>query len=74
VSSAGNGGTLHVRTGSPTGPIIGSFTVPVTGNWNTYTIVTTPATGVPSGTANVYLTFAGTGNLFDVDEFTFVKS
>jgi len=24
-------------------------------------------TGVPSGTTNVFLTFAGTGNLFDVD-------
>jgi hypothetical protein len=74
VSSAGNGGTLQVRTGSQTGPIIGSVTVPVTGGWDTYTNVTTSLTGVPSGSANVFLTFAGTGNLFDVDEFTFVKS
>jgi hypothetical protein len=74
VSSAGNGGTLQVRTGSQTGPIIGSVAVPVTGGWDTYTNVTTTLTGVPAGTANVYLTFAGTGNLFDVDEFVFVKS
>jgi hypothetical protein len=74
VSSAGNGGTLQVRTGSPTGPILGSVTVPVTGGWDTYTTVTTSLTGVPSGTANVYLTFAGSGNLFDVDQFIFVKS
>jgi hypothetical protein len=33
-----------------------------------------PGERFPSGTANIYLTFAGTGNLFDVDEFTFVKS
>jgi hypothetical protein len=74
VSSAGNGGTLQVRTGSQTGPIIGSVAVPVTGGWDTYTNVTTTLSGVPAGTANVYLTFAGSGNLFDVDEFTFVKS
>ena len=74
VSSAGNGGTLQVRTGSQTGPIIGSVTVPVTGGWDTYTNVTTSLTGVPFGTANVYLTFAGSGNLYDVDQFTFVKS
>jgi hypothetical protein len=74
VSSGGNGGTLQVRTGSQTGPILGSVAVPTTGGWDTYTTVTTALTGVPSGTANVFLTFTGTGNLFDVDEFTFVKS
>jgi len=74
VSSGGNGGTLQVRTGSQTGPSLGSVTVPVTGGWDTYTTVTTNLTGVPSGTVNVFLTFAGAGNLFDVDEFTFVKS
>jgi hypothetical protein len=74
VSSGGNGGTLQIRTGSQTGPILGSVAVPVTGGWDTYTTVTTNLTGVPSGTANVFLTFAGSGNLFDVDEFTFVKS
>jgi len=74
VSSAGNGGTLQIRTGSQTGPVIGSVAVPVTGGWDTYTNVTTTLSGVPAGTANIYLTFAGTGNLFDVDEFAFIKS
>jgi type 1 glutamine amidotransferase len=74
VSSGGNGGTLQLRTGSSTGPILGSVAVPNTGGWNNYTNVTTTLTGVPSGTANVYLTFAGTGSLFDVDQFTIVKS
>ena len=45
MSSNGNGGTLQVRTGSQTGPIIGSVAVPVTGNWNTYTNVTTNPRG-----------------------------
>ena len=31
VSSAGSGGTLEVRTGSPTGTLLGSTAVPVTG-------------------------------------------
>lgn len=74
VSSGGNGGTLQIRTGSQTGPIIGTVAVPVTGSWTTYTNVTATLAGVPAGTANVYLTFAGTGSLFDVDEFTFIKS
>jgi hypothetical protein len=74
VSSGGNGGTLQVRTGSQSGPILGSVAVPATGGWDTYTTVATSLTGVPAGTTNVYLTFAGTGNLFDVDEFTFVKT
>jgi hypothetical protein len=30
-------------------------------------------TGVPASTANVYLTFTGTGTLFGIDDFTFVK-
>ena len=45
VSSDGNGGTLQIRTGSQTGPIIGSVAVPVTGGWDTYTNVTTTLTG-----------------------------
>jgi len=35
----------------------------------------TPQASQPGRSApNIYLTFAGSGNLFDVDEFTFVKS
>jgi hypothetical protein len=74
VSSNGNGGTLQIRTGSQTGTIIGSVAVPVTGSWDTYTTVSTTLSNVPAGSANIYLTFVGSGNLFDVDEFTFVKS
>ncbi|MFG2037606.1 ThuA domain-containing protein [Dactylosporangium sp. NPDC048998] len=74
VVSGGPGGQIQVRTGSATGPILGSVTVPNTGGWETFADVTTPLTGVPAGTANVFLTFTGTGSgLFDVDNFTFVK-
>ncbi|MFG1752349.1 carbohydrate-binding protein [Streptosporangium sandarakinum] len=72
VSSGGAGGTLQFRTGSPTGPVIGSATVPVTGSWETFTTVGGSITGAPAGTTSLYLTFAGstTAALFDLDSFT----
>jgi hypothetical protein len=74
VSSGGIGGTLQIRTGSPTGTVIGSATVPVTGSWETFATVTGTITNPPAGTTSLYLTFAGTGTaaLYDVDSFTFV--
>ena len=75
VVSGGAGGTIQVRNGSPTGTVLGSVAVPNTGSWDTYANVQASLTGVPSGTANVYLTFTGSGTgLFDVDDFTFVKT
>jgi len=72
VSSGGAGGTLQIRTGSPTGTILGSATVPVTGGWETFTDVGGPLSGAPATTGPLYLTFAGgAGALFDVDAFTF---
>ncbi|GAA3248679.1 PQQ-dependent sugar dehydrogenase [Dactylosporangium siamense] len=76
ASSGGTGGTVQFRTGSPTGTIIGSATIPVTGSWETFTTVTAPISGAPAGTTSLYVTFAGTGTaaLFDVDSFTFTTS
>ncbi|MFY1617100.1 ThuA domain-containing protein [Micromonospora sp. WMMD736] len=74
VVSGGAGGTIGVRTGSATGPLLGTVTVPNTGSWSTYANVTTTLSNVPSGTQNLYLTFSGSGTgLFDVDDFTLVK-
>ncbi|AGZ44101.1 ricin b lectin [Actinoplanes friuliensis DSM 7358] len=71
VSSGGAGGTLSVRAGSPTGTVLGTVTVPVTGSWETFTEVSTALSGAPAGTTTLYLTFqGGTGTLFDVDAFT----
>ncbi|MBE1492767.1 PQQ-dependent sugar dehydrogenase [Plantactinospora soyae] len=74
ASSAGAGGTLQVRTGSATGTVIGTATVPVTGSWDTFTTVTGSIANPPAGTTTLYLTFAGTGTgaLYDLDAFTFV--
>ncbi|MEU1321049.1 carbohydrate-binding protein [Streptomyces tibetensis] len=72
VSSGGAGGTLQVRAGSPTGTVLGSATVPVTGSWTNFTTVNGSLSGAPTGTTTLYLTFAGgSGFLFDVDAFTF---
>ena len=76
VSSAGAGGTLQIRTGSPAGPVLGSATVAVTGSWESFATVTGTITDPPPGTTSLYLTFAGTGTgaLYDVDSFTFGTS
>ncbi|MFF5724140.1 PQQ-dependent sugar dehydrogenase [[Kitasatospora] papulosa] len=75
VSSAGVGGTLEVRAGSPTGPLLGSVAVPVTGGWETFRDVSADLTGRPSGTTTLHLVFkGGSGALFDVDEFTVTTS
>ncbi|QXE38814.1 ThuA domain-containing protein [Streptomyces sp. GMY02] len=69
VSSGGAGGTLQVRSGSATGAVLGSVTIPNTGGWENFRTVSTPLTGSPTGP--VFLTFTGgAGSLFDVDTFT----
>ena len=75
VSSAGSGGTLEVRTGSPTGTLLGSTAVPVTGGWETFQNVTANLAGAPAGTTTLHLVFkGGSGSLFDLDDFTFTTT
>ncbi|MET7971180.1 ThuA domain-containing protein, partial [Micromonospora sp. NPDC005305] len=74
VVSGGPGGTLQLRTGSPTGAVLGQVAVPNTGGWTTFADVSTALAGVPTGSQTVWLTFAGTGSgLYDVDDFTLVR-
>ncbi|WNM37244.1 lectin [Micromonospora halotolerans] len=74
VVSGGPGGTLQLRTGSPTGTVLGQVAVPNTGGWTTFADVSTALAGVPAGSQTVWLTFAGTGTgLYDVDDFTLVR-
>ncbi|MET9358253.1 carbohydrate-binding protein [Streptomyces sp. NPDC006617] len=73
VSSGGAGGTVQIRAGSATGPRLGSLTVPVTGDWETFTTVSTPLTA--GGSGPLFLTFTGgSGALFDIDTFTLTTS
>ncbi|MEV7401337.1 ThuA domain-containing protein [Streptomyces sp. NPDC091267] len=72
VSSAGAGGTVEVRSGSATGPLLGSVAVAPTGGWETFTEVTGALTGAGSGP--LFLAFTGgAGSLFDIDSFTLSK-
>ncbi|WP_328345464.1 ThuA domain-containing protein [Micromonospora sp. NBC_00421] len=74
VVSGGSGGTIGIRTGSATGPLLGQVAVPNTGSWTTYADVSAALAGVPTGTQTVYLTFTGSGTgLFDLDDFTLVR-
>ncbi len=72
ISSAGAGGTIQVRSGSATGTVLGSVSVPVTGGWETFQNVSTTLTG--STTGPLFLTFTGgAGSLFDIDTFTITR-
>ncbi|TQK50916.1 glucose/arabinose dehydrogenase [Streptomyces sp. SLBN-118] len=70
ISSGGAGGFLEVRTGSASGPILGSTPVPVTGSWETFQDVDVPLRAVPRKTTELFLVFkGGQGALYDVDDF-----
>ncbi|MFF5798946.1 lectin [Streptomyces albogriseolus] len=72
VSSAGSGGTIELRAGSPAGTLLGTATVPVTGGWDIFRDVTAPLSGQPAASTTLHLVFkGGAGPLFDVDEFSF---
>lgn len=61
-----NGGTtatsLEVRTGSPTGTLLGTVPVGVTGGWQTWATNSAALSGA-SGTQDVYLVYKGALNL-----------
>jgi glucose/arabinose dehydrogenase/PKD repeat protein len=58
AASAGLGGTIEVHVDSPTGTLISTATIPVTGGWQTYTNVTANITN-PGGTHTLYFVFKG---------------
>jgi cytochrome c len=71
-----SGGMLEMRLDAPDGPVIASALLGPTGGGNTYANVAMPIAPT-DGTHRVYFTFAQrpggpTGNLFNLDEFTFV--
>jgi arabinoxylan arabinofuranohydrolase len=71
VASATSGGRIELRTGSPTGALAGTCTVPGTGAWQTWTSVSCGVTGL-TGTQDLYLRFTGgSGFLFNVNWWQF---
>ncbi|MFB8036488.1 ThuA domain-containing protein [Streptomyces sp. NPDC056004] len=75
ISSGGAGGFLEVRTGSPTGKILGSAPVPVTGAWDNFQDIDVPLRGVPTTSTELFLVFkGGAGALYDIDDFELSNS
>jgi carbohydrate binding protein with CBM6 domain/pectate lyase-like protein len=72
VASAASGGTISIYTGSPTGTLLGTATVPATGGWQNWVTVTCPVSGA-TGSQTVYLVFSGsgTGGVLNLEWFTF---
>jgi arabinoxylan arabinofuranohydrolase len=71
VASAGSGGSIEIRLGSPTGSVVGTCRVPVTEGWQTWTTVSCPISGA-TATKDLYLRFTGGGgSLFNVDWWQF---
>ncbi|RED94649.1 carbohydrate-binding protein [Marinoscillum furvescens] len=71
ASSQTSGGNMEIRTGSPTGTLLGTVSIPGTGSWGNYSNFSTTISGA-SGVQDVYLVFTGgSGYLFNVDWFKF---
>ena len=70
VASNGSGGTLEFHLDSPTGPAIGSVTIPVTGGWQTWTTVSGSVSGA-TGLRDLYVVFKGTTSIGNLNWFSF---
>lgn len=70
VASAGSGGSLDFRLDTPSGKVIGTATIPVTGGWQTWTNVSGAVSGVV-GLHNLYVVFRGTTSIGNVNWFRF---
>lgn len=70
LASDGSGGTLAFQLDSPTGPVVGSVTVPITGGWQTWSNVTAQVTG-GTGVHNLYAVFNGGSGIGNINWFQF---
>jgi hypothetical protein len=71
VDATNAGRQVQVRTGGPTGTIVGTLTVKSTGAWNVYTAQTATLTTKLTGVQNLYLTFAGGSGVANIQSFKF---
>ncbi|MDI1466306.1 ThuA domain-containing protein [Catellatospora sp. KI3] len=78
VASPGSGGRVEVRTGSVTGPLVGTATFAGTGGWQTYTDATATISGAGTATGPLFLIAknpagdTGQGSIFNVNWVDFV--
>jgi glucosylceramidase len=70
VASAGSGGALEFRLDGPTGQMIGSVSIPVTGGWQKWTTVSGAVSGA-SGLHDLYVVFRGATSIGNMNWFQF---
>ncbi|MBP0973340.1 MAG: carbohydrate-binding protein, partial [Oscillospiraceae bacterium] len=74
ASSGGEGGSLKLHLGSPTGPLVGKCDIAVTGDWEEFEEFTCDIVGC-KGKQDLYLVCTGDeGYLFNVDKFWFTPA
>ena len=71
VDAVNAGRQIQIRTGSPTGAIVGTLTTRSTGGWGVYTAQTATLTTKLTGVQTVYLTFAGGTGVANIQSFKF---
>ncbi len=72
VAATAAGGSIQMRTGSVTGPIIATTVVPATGSTSTWVNVETVFTD-PGGKNDLFFVFTGSGsNIFDLNYIEFI--
>jgi len=70
VAAVNAGRQIQIRTGSPTGPILGTLTVASTGGYGIFKEQSIAISGI-SGVQDVYLTFSGGYGVGNIDYFRF---
>jgi glucosylceramidase len=70
IASGGNGGTVEFHLDSPTGTLLGTTKLVVTGGYQTWQTVTTPVV-TTSGVHDLYLILHGSGGIGNINWFQF---
>jgi O-glycosyl hydrolase len=73
LASAGSGGSLEFRLDSPTGYLVGSTTIPVTGGWQTWQTVSGSGAAA-GGVHDLYVVFKGGSSIGNLNWFQFSGS
>ncbi|MET0426157.1 MAG: DUF1996 domain-containing protein [Actinoplanes sp.] len=73
VASAVGAGTVELRTGSTTGPLLAQFPITPTGGWQAWTTLTATANTHPTGPQTVYAVAksSAAGDFVNLNWFTF---
>ncbi|MBB5869262.1 glucose/arabinose dehydrogenase [Allocatelliglobosispora scoriae] len=78
VASPGAGGRIEVRTGSVTGPLVGTATFGTTGGWQTFVDATATLSGATTASGPLFLVAknpvgdTGQGSIFNVNWVDFI--